>query len=119
MPAIRRFIVIQERIHSHPVWNALIFSWMRGVCTSAHYGSPIEYTTVPLLPSRSRPAPTSTARVVRAGRARDKKVHRDAGADSFPPWLNALIFPGCVGCASLRIIAPPLSTFPQSLSKIP
>ena len=27
-----------------------------------------------------------------AGHARDKKVYRDAGTDSFPPCLNALIF---------------------------
>lgn len=37
------------------------------------------------------PYPTSTAAVVGAGHARDKNVHRGAGADSLPPCLNALI----------------------------
>ena len=50
------------------------------------------------------PYPTSMAGVVGAGHARDKNVHRDAGADSLPPWLNALIFRDASGvhfCALL------------------
>ena len=57
-------------------------------------------------PSRARPAPTSTAGAVGAGHARDKNVHRDAGADSLPPWLNALIFRDASGVHFCALLLP-------------
>lgn len=52
------------------------------------------------------PYPTSTAGAVGAGHARDKNVHRDAGADSLPPWLNALIFRDASGVHFCALLLP-------------